>query len=309
MTPLIQLAPIKGVTDRVFRNIFASHFSGIDSALAPFIIKGESESRIKSLAPEMNPFIKTVPQILSKSSDDFTALAGKLADYGCKEVNWNLGCPFAMVVKRGEGAAMLQYPEAVASFLERVIPSLKVPLSVKVRLGMYSSDEIMKVVPVLNSFPIKEITIHPRTGEQMYDGVTDISAFRRVVEVSSHPVIYNGDIKTADDYKRLSHSLSGVKGWMIGRGLLENPFLAMEIKEGESLTGSVRMEKLKNFADDLFDAYVNELHSPAHVLDKMKGVWFYLSGSFSDSRKTAKRIRKTYSLDHYRDEVERIFSG
>jgi tRNA-dihydrouridine synthase B len=309
MNPFIQLAPIKGVTDRVFRNMFAAHFPGVDSALAPFIIKGESESRIKSLSPEMNPHIKTVPQILSKSSDDFTALAVKLADYGCCEVNWNLGCPFAMVVKRGEGAAMLQYPEAVASFLERVIPSLQIPLSVKVRLGMYSSDEIMKIIPVFNSFPIKEITVHPRIGEQMYDGETDISAFKAVLEISSHPLIYNGDIKTADDYKRLSDSLPGVKGWMIGRGLIGNPFLAMKIKGDESLTGSGRLEKLKNFADDLFDAYVNELHSPAHVLDKMKGVWFYLSGSFSDSRKTAKRIRKTSSLDHYRDEVNRIFGG
>lgn len=309
MDPLIQLAPIKGVTDRIFRNIFASHFSGVDSALTPFITKGESESRIKSLSPELNPHINTVPQILSRSAEDFTALAGKLADYGCKEVNWNLGCPFAMVVKRGEGAAMLQYPESIASFLDKVIPCLQVPLSVKVRLGMYSPGEIMKIIPVFNSFPIKEITVHPRTGEQMYNGVVDISAFRKVLELSSHPVIYNGDIKTADDYKELSASLSGVKGWMIGRGLLENPFLAMEIKVGKSLTGTERLEKLRNFADDLFDAYVNELQSPAHVLDKMKGVWFYLSGSFSDSRKTAKRIRKTYTLDHYRDEVNRIFGN
>jgi len=309
MNPLIQLAPIKGVTDRVFRNTFARHFSGIDSALAPFISKGESESRIKSLSPEMNPFIETVPQILSKSPDDFILLAARLEDYGCKEVNWNLGCPFAMVVKRGEGAAMLQYPESISSFLERVMPCLQVPISVKVRLGRYSSEEIMKIVPVLNSFPIKEITVHPRTAEQMYDGETDIPAFKAVLELSSHPVIYNGDIKTADDYQKLSSALSGVKGWMIGRGLLVNPFLAMEIKKGKSLSETEMLEKLKNFTDDLFDAYVNELHSPAHVLDKMKGIWFYLSGSFEESRKTAKRIRKTCTLDHYRDEVKRIFGG
>ncbi len=308
MDPIIQFAPVKGVTDRVFRNTFARHFSGIDCALAPFIVKGESESRIKSLSPEMNPFIKTVPQILSKSPDDFLSLAARLEDYGCKEVNWNLGCPFAMVVKRGEGASMLQYPESIASFLEKVIPSLQIPLSVKVRLGMYSPDEIMRVIPVLNSFPITEIAIHSRTGKQMYDGKTDIDAFKAAFEVSSHPVIYNGDIKTADDYIRLSDSLTGVKSWMIGRGLLVNPFLAMEIKEEKYLSKTEKMERLKKFADDLFEAYVNELHSPAHVLDKMKGIWFYLSGSFEESRKIAKRIRKTLRLDHYRDEVERIFA-
>lgn len=307
MKTIIQFAPIKGITDRTFRSAFVRHFAGLDSALAPFVVKSDSESKFKSLSPEMNPGLQTIPQILTKSPDDFINLAAKLQYYGCSEVNWNLGCPFAMVVKRGEGAALLQYPEQIEYFLEKIYSAISIPLSIKMRVGMHSPDEILKLIPVLNKFPLKEIAIHPRTGEQMYDGDLYPEAFRSSLELSSHPVIYNGDIKTIDDYKRLSESFPVVKGWMIGRGLLVNPFLAMEIISGKVDDDTVKNSRIKQFIDYLCDAYAEDLQSSAHVLDKMKGVWFYLSQSFSDGRKIEKRIRKAGSLNHYRDEVKRIF--
>lgn len=307
MKTVIQLAPVKGITDKTFRTVFMRHFGGIDSVLAPFIRISDSEKKIESLSPGSNPGKRTVPQILAGSPGEFIALAGKLKNCGCDEVNWNLGCPFAMVVKRGEGAAMLRHPELVASFLEKVFAEISVSLSVKMRVGMESPDEILEIIPVLNSFPVKDIIIHPRTGIQMYDGEVDLDAFGSALRLSSHPVIYNGDIKSAADFKRLSENFRTVKGWMIGRGLLVNPFLAEEIKNGNPETPELKKERLKQFADYLLDAYIDDLQSTAHVLDKMKSFWFYLSQGFAESRKIEKRIRKAGSIDHYRDEVERIF--
>ena len=307
MKQIIQLAPIKGVTDRTFRSAFVRHFSGLDSAVSPFVRLSDSESKFKSLSPELNQGLRTVPQILTKSPDEFIDLAAKFKNYGCDELNWNLGCPFTMVVKRGEGAAMLDYPDLISSFLEKVFSTINISVSVKMRIGMHSPDEILKVIPVLNSFPLKEIAIHPRTGIQMYDGGVDLNAFSSVLQLSSHPVIYNGDLNTVSDYIRLSESFPSVEGWMIGRGLLSNPFLAMEIKKSKSEPDKVKIERLKQFADYLLDAYGNDLQSSAHVLDKMKGVWSYLSQSFADSRKVEKRIRKAGSINHYQDEVKRIF--
>jgi len=307
MKPIIQLAPIKGITDRTFRSAFIRHFGGLDSALAPFVKLSDSESKIKSLSPELNPGIRTVPQILTKSPDEFISLAERFKIMGCGEVNWNLGCPFAMAVKRAEGAAMLQSPDLIASFLEKIFTDVSIPVSIKMRMGMHSPDEILKLMPVLNSFPVKEIVIHPRTGEQMYDGELYLDLFDSALKLSTHPVIYNGDLKTLSDYNRLSESFPSVKGWMIGRGILINPFLAMEIKNGKSETEAVKLERVKQFLDYLLDAYMQDLQSPAHVLDKMRGLWFYLSQSFPDSRKAEKRIRKAGSINHYRDEVKRIF--
>ncbi len=309
MKPLLHLAPVKGVTDRTFRTVFVRHFGGLDSVLAPFVRITDSESKIKSLAPDSNPGIRTVPQILTKSPSEFIALSKKFEEYGCDEVNWNLGCPFPMAVKKGEGAAMLRHPDDVNAFLDRVFPAVSLTVSVKMRTGMESHDEILKLIPVLNSYPVKDIIIHPRTGIQMYDGEVNTDAFSSALKLSSHPVIYNGDIKTADDYQRLSGMFPGVKGWMIGRGILSDPFLAMEIKNGRSDENITKLVRLKQFVDYLFDAYQEDLHSQAHVLDKLKGVWFYLSEFFPDSRKIDKRIKKAQSLNHYRDEVTRIFDA
>lgn len=309
MKPIIQLAPIKGITDRTFRSAFVRHFGGLNSALAPFVTASDSAGKIKSLAPELNPGIRTVPQILTKSPGEFLGLAAKLKDLGCDEVNWNLGCPFAMVVKRGEGAAMLRNPEQIKSFLDSVFSGISVSLSVKMRLGMDSPGEIIELIPVLNSFPLSEVIIHARTGSQMYDGEVNYEAFGKALELSVHPVIYNGDIRTENDYRRITDMFPPVRGCMIGRGLLMNPLLAMEISGIKPETGGAEFERIKQFIDYLLEAYTNDLQSPAHVLDKMRGVWFYLSRFFNDSRKVEKRIRKAGSINHYIDEVERIFGS
>ena len=308
MKPIIQLAPIKGITDRTFRSALVRHFGGLDSALAPFVKLSDSESKIKSLSPEFNPGIRTVPQILTKSPEEFTTLAEKFKDMGCGEVNWNIGCPFAMVIKRGEGAAMLKNPELIESFLDKIFSSVSISVSVKMRVGMHSPDEILKLIPVINAYPVKEVVIHPRTGEQMYAGEVCLDVFESALKLSNHPVIYNGDLKTFDDYSRLNEKFPSVNGWMIGRGMLMNPFLAAEIKSGKPESDTVKLERIKQFIDYLLDAYINDLQSPAHVLDKMRGLWFYLSHAFTDSRKVEKRIRKAGNLNHYRDEVERIFN-
>lgn len=309
MKTTIQLAPVKGITDRTFRNAFVRHFGGIDSALAPFIRMSDSESKIKSLSPEFSQGIRTVPQILTKSADEFLILAEKLKDYGCDEVNWNLGCPFAMVVKRGEGAAMLRNPDQVEAFLEKVFSSVPIKVSIKMRTGMDSGNEILNLIPVINSFPVREVIVHPRTGVQMYDGEPDLESFGSALELFSHPVIYNGDINTAADYLKLNEQFPSVSGWMIGRGLLRNPFLAMEIKNGKSEADTAKFERMKQFTEYLLDAYINDLQSPSHVLDKMRSVWYYLSHSFPDSRKVEKRIRKAGNLNHYREEVIKIFNA
>ncbi len=309
MKTLIHLAPIKGITDRTFRNAFIRHFGGVDSVLAPFVTKSDSESKLKALSPELNTAVRTVPQILTKSPDEFISLARKLEGYGCKEVNWNLGCPFAAVVKKGEGSALLEHPDSISLFLEKVCSSLTLPISIKMRIGMHAPDEILKLIPVINSFPVKEIIIHPRTGGQMYTGDVDLDAFEKALKLSEKPVIYNGDIKKEDDFKTLFGRFPSVNGWMIGRGLLINPCLAMEIKNGKAIPESEKIERIKNFTGYLLDAYINDLQSDAHVLDKMRGLWFYISQSFPDSRKIEKRIRKSGSIFHYKDEIKRVFDS
>ncbi|HOP64968.1 MAG TPA: tRNA-dihydrouridine synthase family protein, partial [Spirochaetota bacterium] len=289
--------------------IFGASFSGIELAVAPFITNSVSEKKINDVSPAGNINLKTIPQILTGIPEDFIALGKRLADSGSDRLNWNLGCPFRKVLDRNEGAAILTSPQRIEQFLEKVF-RIELPLiSVKMRLGRYSSDEIFKVLEIMNNYPIDQIIIHARTAEQMYNGEINLSFFNEALKISKHPVIYNGDITHKTDINNLNSKTSDVSGWMAGRGILMNPFLAEEITVDKIIPDNEKISRIRTFTDKLFEAYCNELDSPAHILDKIKGVWTYLVFSFENGNKIIKKIKKAKSINHYKDEIKRIFDS
>ena len=304
------MAPMKGFTDHMFRNTFADHFGGFDLAVAPFI-SSKSDKKIKrnyvkDVLPENNSRLPVIPQILSKTAEDFTVLANYLHDLGYGTVNWNLGCPYPMVAKKQRGSGMLPHTDLIHDFLDNVIPAIKGTLSIKIRLGWSSADDIFRLLPILKQYPLEELIIHPRTGIQRHDGEVDLEAFAQCVAVINHPVVYNGDIKTPEDFKMLSQRFGDVSRWMIGRWFLSNPFLPFIIKAGED-TIQDKIQILKQFHEALFEAYSAGLDGPSHLLNKMKGFWRYFALPFKDCKKTIKKIKKTTKPDQYLDLVNLFF--
>ncbi|MBP7232720.1 MAG: tRNA-dihydrouridine synthase family protein [Syntrophaceae bacterium] len=308
--PILYLAPLQGMTDRIYRNLFPLYFKGVDLAVAPFLSATKSikpGSLLRDYSPDQNSGIPTIPQILSSGPDDFTRLANALFDIGYVEVNWNLGCPFSMVVKKGRGAGMLCYPERIEAFLEKAFPALKPKLSIKLRLGLKDPDDILRLLPIFNRFPLHELIIHPRTGAQMYEGNVDLDRFGKCLDLSQHSVVYNGDVTTVETYEQLAGRFGSVHRWMIGRGLLGNPFLAEEIKGHIEKPYAEKVQILRAFHDHLFAEYSKILSGPAHITNKMKEFWTY-SGSFlKDREKIRKQINKTHHRDAYIDAVHKIF--
>lgn len=309
--PVIYLAPLQGITDRVYRNLFAVYFNGVDLALTPFIPSHKKMKKTHSILagfhPDGNGGMKAVPQIMSSHARDFIWLANELFDMGYTSVNLNLGCPFPMVVKKGRGAGMLCHPDRIEVFLEEALPVLKPALSVKLRLGLKSPDDILDVIEIFNRFALECLIIHPRTASQMYEGEVDLEMFGRCLELSAHPVIYNGDIDTAAKYKALAFRFPSVAGWMIGRGLIGNPFLAEEMKGAVPRQMDEKLAVMRSFHDGLFGSYTESLSGPAHLVNKMKEIWTYMSNFFCDSAKVRKRVYKTHSVPRYLEAVDRIF--
>lgn len=310
---MIYLAPIQGITDRIFRNVFPKFFHGVDRSVAPFISTSKRKKVetviLRELDPEINTGIPVIPQILSNDPDDFIPLADRLYEMGYTTVNWNLGCPFPVVVNKGKGSGMLCYPAAIEKFLEKVFPRIKNKLSIKCRIGLVYPDEILALIPVFNRYRIEELIIHPRTGKQMYEGKTDLEIFSRCLDTSSHEVVYNGDIDCMVAYEMLSRRFPSVKKWMIGRGILSNPFLAEEIVTDSSRPLDEKIKIIRLFHDELFAEYLKIMSGPAHITDKMKGIWYYLGNFFENGEKIKKRIHKVQNVNHYIDEVKRIFEG
>jgi tRNA-dihydrouridine synthase len=308
---LLYLAPIRGITDCIFRTIFADHFRGFDSALAPFIptIKGRTvkRSHIRDVLPENNRALPIVPQILGNNPIEFVALSKKLFDLGHQKVNWNVGCPFPQVTKKKRGSGLLPHPERIKSFLDHVMARIPNKLSIKTRLGLVSKDEMEGWLPVVNDYPLAEIIMHPRTGKQLYEGTVDLEGFEQFANASVNPVVYNGDIWSKESLSALQQRFPKINKWMIGRGAIANPLLA-EILRGREPDAAHIYPRIKCFHDDLLDAYVVIFKNSGSCVDKMKGIWYYLSRSFPEGKAFLKRIQKVKRMEHYKELVEEIFS-
>ena len=235
---MLILAPMQGLTELMFRKVYHQCFPcALDYAISPFLSLThgnltEAWDKIDDVLPEPNrDSIPVIPQILGKETVEFIELANRLYDIGYTEINWNIGCPMRRVTAKHRGSGILPYPDEVESILSQVVPQLKPSLSIKMRLGLKSPDEIFKLIPILNDYPISSITIHPRTGRQQYSGQVDLDTFSRVLPLLRHKVIYNGDICTPSDYRRISQRFPSIHDFMIGRGILYDPLLPLKIKD------------------------------------------------------------------------------
>ncbi|MCW7753703.1 tRNA-dihydrouridine synthase family protein [Desulfobotulus sp. H1] len=301
------MAPMRGYTDAVFRDIWAKHFSGMDEAVAPFIslqqAKDLSSKILADVAQKGERSIPVIPQILGNSSQAFVALACRLADLGFQELNWNLGCPFPMVAKKTKGSGLLCFPERIDAFLEEACALSPLGVSVKMRLGRHDSRETTALLEVLNRYPLERIILHPRVGVQMYEGRPDLEAFRSFLRDSNHQVIYNGDIWSKDDFMALSTEFPGVKGWMLGRGLLADPFLAERLRGTFHSGDQTELIRFRSFYDDLENAYGKRLSGDSHLLSRMKGWWLCFQESFENGTSFFKSLRKLNRMEVFRREV------
>jgi tRNA-dihydrouridine synthase B len=306
----ILLAPILGHTDFVFRNALARNFHGIDGWYCPFIttVKGKTvrDSHIRDVLPKYNKLKNIVPQIIGKDADEFVILANQLSAMHYPIINWNIGCPYPMVVNKKRGAGLLPYPELIDSFLDKAVPNVKCRISVKTRLGKDHSGEIFDVIPVLNKYPLEEIVIHPRTATQMYGGSVDLDTFEKCLSVSRHQVVYNGDIVDVKSFKSISGRFPSISSFMIGRGILMNPGLPESIKD---IPSTRYKERLYRFHEDLVRGYHDGGCDEMSLLGRLKQIWYYLSCSFAKSEETLKRIQRAKSLDQYWDAVKESFSS
>lgn len=306
------MAPLQGFTDVTFRNVYAEHFSGVDEALAPFIStmghQRLKSSRIADVDPQRNLNLPVVPQILGNVADDFIFLARYLADMGHTHINWNLGCPHSKIAKKKRGSGLLMFPETIDALLETILGQMPVPLSVKIRLGRQNKEEIHDLIRILNRHPLDHVILHPRTGVQMYRGEADLDAFETAMNACVHPFVYNGDITDTVFFSKVRQRFPGICRFMIGRGILSNPFLPEEIK-GISSDPDQRLTRLKEFHDDLVSAYADRFSGPGHLTGRMKGFWHYLGPAFKHHKAPLKKILRSPSLEAYSAHVADFFNS
>ena len=262
---MLILAPMQGLTELMFRKVYHNCFPGaLDLAISPFLSLthgnlADAWKKIDDVLPEANQdSIPVIPQILGKEPVEFVELANRLHEIGYTEVNWNIGCPMRRVTAKHRGSGILPYPDEVRSILDYIMPRLRPALSVKMRLGLHSPDEIFNLIPILNDYPLLNITIHPRTGKQQYSGQVDLDTFEQTLPLLKHQVIYNGDLCTVADFRRLRQRFPKIQHYMIGRGILYDPLLPLKIKNNHPADLKATLLFVTALADEINQLPIRE---------------------------------------------------
>jgi tRNA-dihydrouridine synthase len=302
------LAPLRGVTGCAFRDAFCRHFGGLSRAVAPFVptVRG---TRVKpailaELLPARNRALPLVPQVIGKDPADLTLMLGALRDLGYRRADLNAGCPWPMVARKGRGAGLLRDADTLRRMLDAGCAAMPGGFSIKVRLGLATPDLLPQRMEILNAYPLCEVTIHPRTARQMYEGHADQAAFAACAALCRHPVVYNGDIRTAADGDFLRARYPGVQSWMIGRGLIADPYLAERLR---GATGVRDLSRLRAFLEELLAAACAESHGEKPVLGRCKELWGYLAPSLCRDGTLLRRIRLCHRIDEYRRTLDELF--
>lgn len=252
------LAPMEGVTDVVFRQVvaragrpdlFFTEFTNVSSYASE---KGRANAleRLK-IAPTDAPIIA---QIWGKNPEHFAEFAGVLEGLGFAGLDINMGCPDRHVNAAGGGAAMIRTPELAVECVRRARAATNLPVSVKTRLGYSYVDEFREWLPILLKEKLAALTVHLRTRKEMskvaahFELIPEIIGLVKAFSPQTRLVI-NGDIKDLRQVRELAKKYPQVDGYMIGRGVFENPYCFTEhIGTREELLDLLR------YHIDLFDA-------------------------------------------------------
>mgnify|MGYP000641244458 CR=1 FL=1 len=313
MSIILLSSPLQGFTDFRFRNAFHEYFGGIDTFYAPYI-RLDGKLKIKAsyqrdLLPENNTVPEVIPQIMTNNADEFLFVVKYIQGLGYTELNWNLGCPYPMVTKRGMGSGLICDPEKIDHILNRVHNESDVVVSMKMRMGYENPEEILDTFPILDKYPLKNIAIHARIGKQLYKGGVNLEAFQTCIENTNHKLYYNGDITTVTKFKAMQERFPSIDHFMIGRGLIADPFLPSMIRNNTLEYPDNRWEIFRAFHDTIYNQYDAFLSGPTPIKMKMLGFWEYFSNSFSNPQKTYKKIKKASNPKAYQQAVNEILEN
>lgn len=239
----LYLAPMAGVTDRVFRGICKG--LGADVIVTEFvssegIIRRDDRTRKYTEFDDAQRPLGV--QLFGADGERMAEAARKIIDWKRPDfIDLNFGCPVKKVVTNNGGSSLLRDCPVLAQVASAVVKGVGdlVPVTGKIRIG-WDQDSInaVEVTKILEDCGMAAVSVHGRTRAQSYSGEADwnvIDACARAVKI---PVVGNGDIGNGEDVERRK-SETAVSGVMIGRAAMQNPWVFKEakhyLKTGEQL--------------------------------------------------------------------------
>ncbi|MBN1876770.1 MAG: tRNA-dihydrouridine synthase family protein [Anaerolineae bacterium] len=218
------LAPLSGYNDQPFRRLCRNHgaalvYTGLLSSLA--LCYGTARSRaMLRRHPDESPLIY---QLYGNDADTLAKAAGIIESWKPDAIDLNLGCAKPKVTSGGNGAFLLQDPAKIGQMITRLVQTVHVPVTAKIRLG-WEMRTYMDVARIIEDSGASLLAVHGRTALQAYNVPADWDAIAEVKQALSIPVLASGDVACVADIARIKVH-TGCDGVMIGRAAIGNPWI------------------------------------------------------------------------------------
>jgi len=237
--PWLALAPMQDVTTLEFMEVISS-YGGPDIYWTEYFrVHGDSRPE-KWILDSITKNTTGRPVVAQMIGNDIPALvrtAKLLQQFPVAAIDLNLGCPAPIVYRKCAGGGLLREPRKIDAILGALRDAVAVPFTVKTRIGFAAPEEFESLLNVFAKHKIDLLTVHARTVEQMYRPGVRYDLIAQAAQMLKCPVLANGNVYNATQAKRLLKE-TGVRGLMIGRGAIRNPWLFKQIRaelSGESL--------------------------------------------------------------------------
>ena len=300
----LYLAPLQGITDWIFREAFYKHIAQFDKTFSPYIRieKGEfiRKSQCNDILPVHNIYQKPIPQFLGNDIESFTVFEDLCSQLGYSEVNINLGCPFSKVTNHKLGSGLLPHTIDIQQLFEHIFSKTKLSISIKCRLGEEESIEFERLIPIFNQFPFCEIIIHARTGIMQYKGKVLLTEYSHLASQLKHRVCYNGDIIHPSDILKIQDISPYTHAYMIGRGIIKNPFLLHEIRN-ITISKKEKIHILQAFHMNIIEYCSQKYSGDFSILKRFEAMWTLHHEAFEDGKKILKQIKKCKNIAQYKN--------
>jgi tRNA-dihydrouridine synthase B len=234
--PIVVLSPMAGVTDSAYRHLVKT--VAPETIVVTEFLSADAIAYASKKTLAMLKFVAAeqplIVQVFGKRLENFITAGKMIEDMGVAGIDINMGCPAKKVIHADHGSALTKIENCALAFkiVEEMSKAVKIPISVKTRLGFENDENLIPFCKSLVESGAKSIAIHGRTTKQGYKGLADwkpIYALKDAFADTGVPVLGNGDVLDVSTYSERIGNLDGV---LIGRGSYGNPWIFREIIDG-----------------------------------------------------------------------------
>lgn len=310
------LAPMEGVVDWVMRDTL-TRIGGIDQCVTEFLRVTDRlhpESVFYKNCPELKTGSRTragtpvFVQLLGGHAEPLALNAQRAVKLGALGIDLNFGCPAKTVNRHDGGATLLKSCDRVFTIVDTVrkaVPA-EIPVTAKIRLGFDDPTRCIEIAQAVEAANATWLTIHCRTKTDGYKPPAYWEWIPRIKEKTKIKIIANGEIWNVHDFHRCLE-VTACEDYMIGRGVMSNPFIFKQIKQSlsQETVEEMSWEKAKPLLPQFFEAstlYINDYFAVSRTKQWLKA----LSLKNGEAKQVFDEIKILKKPLEFRSSLERI---